>query len=103
MEAPTNEIKYHEKYNACSYTFGGSDIEVKKIVSKYKHEDWTLDEILEEAMGKGFNIVVKNGKKGRWYLKRCGNPLFEIIRKIKASKTKPSYKNRTLHFINYLS
>ncbi len=103
MEARTNELKHHEKYNADSYPFFGCDIKLKKIVSDYKHEDWTLDEILEEAMRKGFNIVVKTGETGRWYLKRCDDPMWETMWNIDKSKTKPSYKNRTLHFINYLS
>ena len=101
MEAQTNKSKYHEKYNARSYPFFGSDIEVKKMKSDYEHEDWTEEAILEEAMRKGFNIVVKNGEKGRWYLKHTSDPMYATMHKIEKNKTMKSYKNRTLHYIKY--
>jgi len=93
--------KSYIKMEARSYPFFGSDIEVKKMKSDYEHEDWTEEAILEEAMRKGFNIVVKNGKKGRWYLKHTSDPMEVTMQKIEKSKTMKSYKNRTLYYIKY--
>jgi len=105
METQTNKTTYYPEYNADVHEYNGCDIELKKELYTKPVKDWTFEAILKEAVTKGCNVIVKNGKTedATWYLKKLDKPTEKSMQEIKEKERKclPSYKDRTVFYIAY--
>lgn len=66
-----------ERFQQCDILIGRNDIEKRGFAKTLSEE-----EMIQHAIKYGCPIVVKNGKKGKWYLKGRGIPHEALSQKI---------------------